>query len=157
MAQKKHYQLFDFQLEIEARPNMTWAFTVLQRPFPASRGGKVLPSESKGHVEGTAVLVAWECVMEELRANKHPFTKAFKGNKKVYLDMSEASGIRLALLFQAIGTLSNREHMHTVMQGVWAMSPELAGYWFSLCQSTDYLGVASLQMLFSKGLEVTHE
>jgi hypothetical protein len=140
-------QLHQFQLAVEPLPNASYALTVLQRPFPASRNGRSLPSVKMGSIDGLALLSAWDIVLDVLRSNQHK-PAAIQHDKKKRFGLSEESGVRLSLLFKAIAPLSNLDHIRVLQQAIWAMSDEEAYYWFSKCHGTnERRGVQALQVL----------
>ncbi len=140
-------QLHQFQLAVEPLPNASYALTVLQRPFPASRNGRSLPSVKMGSIDGLALLSAWDIVLDVLRSNQHK-PAAIQHGKKKRFGLSEESGVRLSLLFKAIAPLSNLDHIRVLQQAIWAMSDEEAYYWFSKCHGPNgRRGVHALRVL----------
>ena len=125
-------QLYEFQLAVEPLPNASYALTVLQRPFPASRNGRALPSVKMGSIDGLALSSAWEIILDVVRSNHHK-PAAIQHDRKKRFGLSEESGVRLSLLFKAIAPLSNLDHIRALQQAIWAMSDEEAYYWFSKC------------------------
>jgi hypothetical protein len=136
-----------FHLAIEPLPNASYALTVLQRPFPASRNGKALPSMKIGRIDGLALSSAWDMILEVLRSNHHP-PAALQHDKKKRLGLNEESGVRLSLLFQVIAPLSDLDHIRVLQQAIWAMSDEEVYYWFSKCYGPNgWRGVHALRIL----------
>ncbi|MBA2391946.1 MAG: hypothetical protein H0V70_04295 [Ktedonobacteraceae bacterium] len=140
--------LHQFQLAVEPLPNASYALTVLQRPFPASRNGRTLPSVKMGSIDGLALVSAQDFVLDVLRANQYKPT-ALQHDRKKRLGLSEESGVRLSVLFKAISPLSNLDHIRALQQAIWAMSDEEAYYWFAKCYgSNGRRGVRALRILF---------
>ncbi len=140
-------QLHQFQLAVEPLPNASYALTVLQRPFPASRNGRSLPSVKMGSIDGLALSSSWDIVLDVLRSNQHK-PAAIQHDKKKRFGLREESGVRLSLLFTAIAPLSNLDHIRVLQQAIWAMSDEEAYYWFSKCHgANEHRGVQALRVL----------
>jgi hypothetical protein len=136
-----------FQLAVDPMPNASYALTVLQRPYPERKDGVVLPFVKIGSIEGLALSSAWDIILEVLHTNHHKPT-AIQHDKKKRLELNEESGIRLSLLFLALVSLSNLDHMRTLQQSIWSMSNEEAYYWFSKCSGTNgRRGVRALRIL----------
>jgi hypothetical protein len=141
-------QYYPFQLAVEPLPNTSYALTVFQRPFPASRNGRPLPSVKMGSIDGLALSSAQDIVLDVLRSNHYRPT-VLQHNRKKCLGLNEESGVRLALLFKAISPLSNLDHIRTLQQAIGAMSDEEAYYWFSKCCGPNgRRGVRALRVLF---------
>lgn len=141
-------QSHPFQLAVEPLPNASYALTVFQRPSPASRNGRTLPSVKMGSIDGLALSSAQDIVLDVLRLNHYKPT-VLQHNKKTYLGLNEESGVRLSLLFRAIAPLSKLDHIRTLQQAIEAMSDEEAYYWFSKCYGPNgNRGVRALRMLF---------
>ena len=140
-------QLHQFQLAVEPLPNASYALTVLQRPFPASRNGRALPSIKVGSIDGLALSSAWDMVLDVLRSNNYQ-PAVLQYDKKKRFGLSEESGVRLSLLFKVIAPLSNLDHIRVLQQAIWAMSDEEAYYWFSKCHGPNgRRGVHALRVL----------
>lgn len=140
-----------FQLTVEPLPNASYALSVSQRPFPASRNGRALPFIKMGSIDGLALLSAWDMVLDVLRSNHHKPTAIQHGRKNQF-DLNEESGVRLALLFKAIAPLSNLDHIRALQQAIWAMSDEEAYYWFAKCHGTNgRRGIRALRILCGGG------
>jgi len=72
---------------------------------------------------------ARQAIYQALKANNYdPKTLSYKRQAPYVL--SEASGVNLALLFQALQPLSKPERIANVTEGIAAMSNEEAHYWF---------------------------
>jgi hypothetical protein len=141
-------QLHQFQLAVKPLPNASYALTVLQRPFPASRNGRTLPCIKMGSIDGLALISTQDIVLDVLRSNHYKPT-VIQHDKKKHLGLSEESGIRLSVLFKAISSLSNLDHIRTLQQTIWAMSDEEAYYWFAKCYGPNgRRGVRALRILF---------
>lgn len=130
-----------FQLAIQPLPNAECSLVVFQRPYKKQN----LPVEV-GSIKGLALSSAWESVLDILRADHYKPT-ALRTSKKKSLELSEVSGVRLALLFKTIAPLTNLDHIRAIQQGIGAMSDEEAYYWFAKCQNPN--GVRALQVLFA--------
>lgn len=141
-------QSYPFQLAVEPLPNASYALTVLQCPFPASRNGRPLPSIKMGSIDGLALSSAQDIVFEVLRSNHYKPT-VLQYSKKRCLGLNEESGVRLSLLFKTIAPLSNLDHIRTLQQAIEAMSDEEVYYWFSKCYGPNgRRGLRALRMLF---------
>jgi hypothetical protein len=140
-------QLHQFHLTVEPLPNASYALTVLQRPFPASRNGKALPAIKMGRIDGLALSSAWDMILDVLRSNNYP-PAALQHDKKKRFGLSEESGVRLSLLFKVIAPISNLDYIRVLQQAIWAMSDEEAYYWFSKCHGPKGCrGVHALRIL----------
>lgn len=136
-----------FQLAVEPLPNASYALSILQRPFPAEHHGRDLPYVPVGSVDGLAVVSTQDLVLDVLRSNQHKPT-VLAHARPSRLGLSEESGVRLSILFQAISPLSNLDHMRALQQAIWAMSPEEAYYWFAKCSGPNgHRGVRALRVL----------
>lgn len=139
--------MLQFQLAVEPLPNASYALTVFQRPYPASRNGQTLPSINVGRVDGLALVSAQDFVLDVLRSNHYKPT-ALQHARPSRLGLSEASGVRLSILFKAIASLSSLNSIRALQQGIWAMSDEEAYYWFSKCSGPHGdRGVRALRIL----------
>jgi hypothetical protein len=137
-------QLHQFQLVVKPLPNASYALTVLQRPFPASRDGHDLPYVPVGSIDGLALVSAQDIVLDVLRKNHYTPT-VLQHDKKNRLGLSEESGVRLSVLFKAISSLANLDHIRALQQAIWAMSDEEAYYWFAKCyEPNECRGVRAL-------------
>lgn len=131
-----------FQLIVSPLPNASCSLTVFQRPYSRLQN---LPLIETGSIDGLALSSAWDIVLDILRANNHkPAT--VKTNKKRCLKLNEESGVRLSLLFKAIASLSDLDHIRSLQQGITAMSDEEAYYWFAKCRNSN--GIRALRVLF---------
>jgi hypothetical protein len=137
-----------FQLAVESLPNASYALTVSQRPFPASRDGLVLPFVNRGHIDGLALLSAWDLVLDALRMNQYkPIMIQHVSSKR--FELNEESGVRLSLLFKVIAPLSNLDHIRALQQATWAISNEEAYYWFAKCCGPNgRQGVRAFRLLY---------
>lgn len=133
-----------FQLAIQPLENAECSLIVFQRPYSLKQN---LPDIEVGNIEGLALSSAWENVLDILRADHYKPT-ALRTSKKKLLELSEASGVRLALLFKTIAPLTSLDHIRAIQQGIGAMSDEEAYYWFAKCQHPN--GVRALRVLFEE-------
>jgi hypothetical protein len=139
--------MLQFQLAVEPLSNASYALTVLQRPYPASRNGQTLPSINVGRVDGLALVSAQDIIFDVLRSNHHKPT-ALQHARPSHLGLSEESGVRLSVLFKVIAPLSNLDVLRALQQGIWAMSDEEVYYWFSKCSGPNGdRGVRALRLL----------
>lgn len=144
----RQQQFHPFQLAVEPLPNASYALTVLQRPYPASRNGQTLPSLNVGSVDGLALVSTQDIVLDVLRLNHHKPT-VLQCRRKTRLGLNEASGVRLSVLFKTITHVSNLDHIRVIQQGIWAMSEEETYYWFAKCYGDHGdRGVRALRVLF---------
>jgi hypothetical protein len=136
-----------FLLAVEPLPNASFALTVLQRPYPERKDGRVLPFEVIGSIDGLALSSAWDIILEVLHTNHHK-PSAIQHDKKKRLGLNEESGVRLSLLFLTLVSLPTLDYMRTLQQSIWSMSNEEAYYWFSKCTgSNGRRGVRALRIL----------
>lgn len=139
--------LHQFQLAIKPQPNASSVLTILQRPFPAFRHEQALPFIEMGSIDGLALLSARDIVLDALRTNHHR-PAALEHARSSCLALSEESGILLTLLFKAIGSLANPDHICALQHAILAMSSEEAYYWFAKCTGPDgRRGVHALRIL----------
>ena len=142
------HQLHQFHLAYDPLPNATYALTVLQCPFPATRNGRALPLVKMGRIEGLALISVQDHILDVLRAD-HYTPSALQYDRKKQLDLSEEGGIRLSVLFKAISPLSNLDHIRALQQAIWSMSIEETYYWFAKCFGPNgHRGVRALRVLF---------
>jgi len=121
-----------FTLKVETRENMQYALTVQQRPHALTDDRKRRIVGDAATIDGLRLVSSWDFVLDILRDNRVK-PSAIHRDRKSPLALSEASGVRLLLLFKAIAPMSNLDHIRSVQRGVWAMSDEEAYYWFSKC------------------------
>lgn len=132
-----------FVLTIERLPNAERSLTISQQPYPARQNGRSLPYAQTGAIDGLALASAWDIILAELRASHHTPTSI---QRKKRFGLSEQSGVRLSLLFQALASLADLDQIRAIQQGVWAMSDEEAYYWFAKCRQPN--GIRALRVLF---------
>ncbi len=125
-------QMQQFLLKVEKRENMQYALTVQQRPHAMRDERKKRIVGDSATIDGLRLVSSWDLILDILRDNKVK-PSAIHRDRKSPLTLSEASGVRLLLLFKAIAPMSSLDHIRSVQQGVWAMSDEEAYYWFSKC------------------------
>jgi len=121
-----------FLLKVETRENMQYALTVQQRSHAVSGDYKKQIVGAAATIDGLRLVSSWDLVLDILRDNKVKPSAIHRDRKSPFV-LSEASGVRLLLLFKAIAPMSSLDHIRSVQQGIWVMSDEEAYYWFSKC------------------------
>jgi hypothetical protein len=95
-------QRWRFRLRVEPLPDETYRLTLLQQ-LPATNGRRpqVRPI---GRLQGTPLLVALDQVLELLRAEgyRRLWPRAAGTSGRHELELEEASGVRLGVLFLAL-------------------------------------------------------
>ncbi|MCX2727444.1 hypothetical protein OO015_08050 [Thermomicrobium sp. 4228-Ro] len=138
-----------FQLRVQPLGDEAYRLIVLQQR-PASNGRR--PTVQRvAALDGTPLLVALDQVLELLRRDGYRSlrdTRASGGEDRM-VALSEATGVRLGLLFLALRPLRRVERMERVAAGVRAMTDEEAYYWFSKCVApgTGYRARRALRIL----------
>ena len=151
IAQKRLDRAYPFHLVVEPLPNASYKLSMLQCLSPMTHTENILSLVEVGSIEGLALSSALELVLEELRVNHYPRTR-LQCRKTIHLGLPEESGVRLAVLFKIIGSLADLDQIRLLQQSVWAMSQELALYWFSECSGpNDKNGVEAFRILRRNG------
>jgi hypothetical protein len=134
-----------FHLRAEPQQEDARRLTLWQRP-PTTNGRMPAPRRLAA-LEGTALLVALDQVLELLRVEGYrglrdgEQVRVAKRSATAYqareFVLGETTGVRLGLLFLALRPLRRVERMERVAAGVRAMTAEEAYYWFSKCVARD--------------------
>jgi len=124
-----------FRLRVEPLRGDAYRLTLLQQ-YPG-HNGRAPAVRRVGGLEGTPLLVALDQVLELLRRDGYRSLREGAGNGSTStgreLELSDATGVRLGLLFLGLRPLRRIERMERVARGVRAMTDEEAYYWFSKC------------------------
>jgi hypothetical protein len=119
-----------YALIIQPQQQHEVVVTLVQQVSPATGSGRAMPLKELGKVTGLPLVSIHDDLLEALRANQ---LKPFALSKHRLIELNEASGIRLALLFKTIAPFTTVDDIRAVQQGIAAMSDELSYYWFSQC------------------------
>jgi hypothetical protein len=104
--------------------------TIFQQRSPAVPGGRPIPRERLASVTGLPFVALKDEIQEALRANHH---KPAVLSQRRSIELNEASGVRLALLFKTVTALASLNAIGAMQRGIATMSEELCYYWFALC------------------------
>ncbi|MFW5667296.1 MAG: DUF7680 family protein, partial [Coleofasciculus sp.] len=120
----------EFQLRVVPSSNNSFYLELYQCAYKKA-GEKKRPAAKRiGRLKGNSLVLARHHIYEVLKANNYdPKTLSQKRQSPYILD--EASGVNLALLFQALQPLSKAERIVNITQGISAMSDEESHYWFA--------------------------
>ncbi len=119
-----------FELRVEPRGDRDYGLALYQWPVAANGEAAVLQrlaSLSGGRLQGVA-----DRVLQALKKNRYKATALSRGRSEPFL-LNEETGVRLGLLFLAIGPIKRFERIEAISEGIRAMPSEEAYYWFSKC------------------------
>lgn len=120
----------EFQLRIVTLKDNQFSLELYQCAYK-STGTKKRPAAKRiARVRGRSLVLIKQAIYQVLKVNNYdPKTLSYQRTSPYIL--SEASGINLAILFQAIQPLRKEEKIVNIRDGVMAMSDEEAHYWFA--------------------------
>ncbi len=126
-----------FELRVEPHQNNELRFTLRQRPARRRGQEEVEPKELVA-IWGAPVYLAQEAISSVLREAgvARGVTSLRPGDT---VDLSEAVGTRLAVLFFALKPLRKLERIRKIAEEILQMSPEATCYWLSkAADGSDY-------------------
>lgn len=120
-----------FTMTIQPLRNNEVIATIFQQRSPAVPGGRAIPRKELTSVTGPPLASIQDDLLEALRVNH--YKPAVLSQREPIIELNEASGVRLALLFKTVTALASVDAIRAMQRGVAAMSDELCYYWFSQC------------------------
>jgi len=132
---------FELQVKVEPGTNPSLAsyrLALFQRPVvpPAAQPGLNLIAPPQRHLVcelgGTALKAVSDAVLEALRLNGYAATDLGIKRRQPF-QLTEESGVRLALIFLAIRPISKVSRIEEISRGIRTMTGEELYYWFAKC------------------------
>ena len=151
---------FEIQVMIEPGTNpalASYRLALFQRPVvpPAKQPGDSQIAPPQRHLicelGGTSLKAAADAILEALRLNGYAATDLGAKRREPF-QLTEESGVRLALIFLAIRPISKVSRIEEISRGIRSMTGEELYYWFAKCTT---IGIAdraqkALRLLLSE-------
>ncbi len=119
----------EFQLRVIPLKDNNFSLELYQCAYKQA-GQKKRPAAKRiGQLKGEKLLLARQSIYAALKANSYD-PKTLSKRRQAPYSLSEDSGVRLAILCQALQPLSKSERIQEITTGIMAMSDEEAHYWF---------------------------